>query len=220
MPEAGVLYRDIVNECQSFGASLVAVTKLQPIDKIRPLYDAGQRVFAENKVQEILLKKPQLPNDCKWHLIGHLQTNKVRSILPHIELIHSLDNLKLWEVLQNEATKQNTKCNCLLQVKVAQEESKFGWDIKLLTQLLKDKIHHQFPDVKIKGVMGMTSLTNDLTQIREELNEIATAFKILKTEHFSEDIEFNTLSMGMSSDYKLALQAGSTMVRIGSLLFS
>lgn len=220
MPHADSSYLNIVNNCLSKGAQLVAVTKTQPIDRIMPLYQAGQRVFGENRVQELITKKQQMPQDCQWHLIGHLQTNKVKDVLPHVELIHSLDRLKLWEALETECQKAGVQISCLLQIKVAAEETKYGWDPEELDEVLKDKMPLRFENVKLKGIMGMTTFTDDMEIVRKELKTIANVYHHIKSNYFDGDSTFSVLSMGMSGDYQIALEEGSTMVRIGSLLFS
>jgi pyridoxal phosphate enzyme (YggS family) len=160
-----------------------------------------------------------MASDIEWHLIGHLQTNKVRSILPRVSCIQSLDRISLWEKIQEEALKIDKKMSCLLQIKIATEETKFGWSIDELTQRLGSGIHHMYPNVCLHGVMGMASLTDDMAQVRQEMKQLKAVFDTLKRRYFPDQSEFKTISMGMSGDYRIALEEGSTMIRIGSLLF-
>ncbi len=205
---------------QTHGATLVAVTKTRTVEQIRNLYDLGHRDFAENRVQELLKRVDELPHDIRWHLIGHLQTNKVRSVLPHVYMIQSLDREKLWSSIQAEAETINQKVRCLLQIKVAEEESKYGWDLSALKSRLAEKIYHQYPNVRLHGIMGMTTLTEDEDQIRREMKVLKHAFDDLRQLCLEDFPEFQTLSMGMSGDYTIALEEGSTMLRVGSKLFS
>lgn len=183
------------------------------------LYEAGQRVFAENRPQEIDAKAPLMPQDVQWHLIGHLQTNKVRMILPLVNLIHSLDSERLWEKINEEAEKLAHPVNALLQIKIAQEESKFGWDFHELTNLLLSNRHAGWKKVTIKGVMGMATLTDDENQVRKEMRQLKFYFDLLKKDYFRNEI-FSVISMGMSGDYQVALEEGSNMIRIGTMLFN
>jgi pyridoxal phosphate enzyme (YggS family) len=204
-------YQKIHEELRLLNITLVAVSKTKPIEDILELYNLGHRDFGENYVQELAEKAEKLPNDIRWHFIGHLQTNKVRSIIPFIYLIHGVDSLKLLKEIDKQAEKNKRVIDCLLQVHIAQEETKFGFDeLELLNLELK-----QFLNVRIKGLMGMASLTDDINKIRIEFKFLKTLFKKLKTQN----PELVTLSMGMSADYKIAIEEGSNMVRIGSLLF-
>ncbi len=198
--------------------TLVAVSKTQPATVVQTLYDQGQRVFGENRVQELCDKKEQLPNDIQWHLIGHLQKNKVKYIAPFIEMIHSIDSLDLLEKIDKEAAKNDRIINVLLQVKIAQEESKFG----LNPNELIENIHqfYQFKNVRIQGLMGMGTFTNDITITEQEFEFFKNYFNQL-SDYIPDDHKesFTVKSLGMSGDYKLAVEYGSNMVRIGSLLF-
>jgi pyridoxal phosphate enzyme (YggS family) len=204
-------YLQLHEELRLSDISLVAVSKTKPVEDIRELYDLGHRDFGENYVQELVGKAEQLPKDIRWHFIGHLQTNKVRSVAPFIYLIHGVDSVKLLNEINKQAAKNGRVIDCLLQVHIAQEETKFGLDE---SELLSLEIG-QFENVKIKGLMGMASLTEQVSKIRAEFRQLKTLFEKLK----SSTPQLQVLSMGMSSDYKIAIEEGSNMVRIGSLLF-
>lgn len=200
------------------GAKLIAVSKTQQVPKLLQAYEAGQRIFGENKVQEMEEKHRQLPKDIEWHMIGHLQTNKVKYIVPFVSLIHSVDSLKLLQEINKQGAKINRQVPCLLQVHIAQEDTKFGFDETELLHLV-----HHFPPalthVQIKGLMGMASLTNNAEQIRMEFRNLRNLFKHLASQPLPLQFEMKELSMGMSSDYTIALQEGSTLVRIGTAVF-
>lgn len=201
-------------------AELIAVSKTHPVELIREAYDAGQRHFGENKVQELIAKEAQLPSDIKWHLIGHLQTNKVKYIAPFVHLIHSVDSLKLLKEI-NKRGKQNERIiNCLLQVFIAQEETKFGLDHEEVKALLDSEEFKSMTNVNVIGLMGMATNTDDETQVEDEFKGLKSFFDDLRA-HFPSTNNWNPseVSMGMSSDYELAVKAGSTMVRIGSSIF-
>lgn len=203
-------YQQIISELSPKNITLVAVSKTKPVSDIQELYDLGQRDFGENYVQELVEKQPQLPSDIRWHFIGHLQSNKVKQIASFVHLIHGVDSLKLLKEINKQGEKNNRVINCLLQIHIAQEETKFG-----LNEAEVDEVMNQFEDlkmnnVKIKGLMGMASFSDDMNKVRQEFKQIHALFNKLK---------FKTLSTGMSSDYKIAVEEGSTMVRIGSLLF-
>ena len=205
------VYNQVHEELRLSKITLVAVSKTKPMEDILELYYLGHRDFGENYVQELTEKAEQLPTDIRWHFIGHLQSNKVRSIIPFIYLIHGVDSLKLLKEIDKQAEKNKRVIDCLLQVHIAQEETKFGFDeAELLDLELK-----QFTNVRIKGLMGMASLTEDINKIRIEFKSLKTRFEKLKTQN----PELSILSMGMSADYKIAIEEGSNMVRIGSLLF-
>ena len=204
-------YQQIHEELRLLNITLVAVSKTKPIEDILELYNLGHRDFGENYVQELAEKAEKLPNDIRWHFIGHLQTNKVKSIVPFIYLIHGVDSLKLLKEIDKQAEKNKRVIDCLLQVHIAQEETKFGFDE---TELLNLELK-QFSNVRIKGLMGMASLTDDINKIRFEFKSLKILFEKLKTQN----PELSILSMGMSADYKIAIEEGSNMVRIGSLLF-
>ena len=189
---------------------LIAVTKTHPPEKIMEAYNAGHKIFGENKVQELTAKYVQLPKDIEWHLIGHLQTNKVKHIAPFVSLIHSVDNMKLLREIDKHAEKNKRVINCLLQIHIAQEETKFGLSFEEAEQLLGSEEMKLLNHVRIAGLMGMATLTNDEGRIRTE-------FHLLKV--FFEKLNLRILSMGMSSDYKIAVEEGSNLVRVGSLIF-
>ena len=199
---------------------LIAVSKNNPISKIAEAYEAGQKVFGENRVQELFTKYSELPKDIEWHLIGHLQKNKVKYIAPFITWIHSIDSFELLEIVQKEGQKHNRKINVLLQLKVAQEEAKFGMTLNQAEELIQAFKKSDMPNIVISGIMGMSTNTENEEIINEEFNQLKKHFEFLKNNYFKENAEFTELSMGMSNDYLLAIHNGSTMVRIGSLIFS
>jgi len=198
---------------------LVAVSKTKPISAIEAAYDAGQRLFGENRVQELLEKHEVLPKDIKWHLIGHLQTNKVKNIARFVDLIHSVDSLKLLSTINKEAVKNNRVIDCLLQVRIASEETKFGIPETELEAFLKSPEFSSFNNINVKGLMGMSTNTDNKNVISEEFGKLSAVFSRLKSTFFRDKEGFKTLSMGMSGDYELAISEGSNMVRIGSTIF-
>lgn len=198
---------------------LVAVSKTHGPEAILRLYREGQRDFGENRVQELLEKQPVLPADIRWHLIGHLQTNKVKYVVPFVHLIHAVDSPKLLFEIDRRAEAIGRVIPCLLQFKIAEEESKFGLSWEEATQLLEDPRFPELKHVLIAGVMGMGTLTDDEAQTRREFRTLKRYFDQLKSTFFPDSDTFRELSMGMSDDYHLAIEEGSTMVRIGSLLF-
>ena len=204
-------YQQINEELRLSKITLVAVSKTKPVEDILELYDLGHRDFGENYVQELVEKAERLPKDIRWHFIGHLQSNKVKLITPFIYLIHGVDSLKLLKEIDKQAEKSKRHIDCLLQVHIAQEETKFGFDEN---ELLALEIG-QFANVKIKGLMGMASLTENVNKIRTEFKHLKTIYDKLSTL----TPQLSILSMGMSADYKIAIEEGSNMVRIGSLLF-
>ena len=193
---------------------LVTVSKTNPAEKIKEVYDLGQRAFGENKVQELLEKHPVLPNDIEWHLIGHLQTNKVKYIAGFISMIESIDSEKLLKEVDKEALKNNRKINVLLQVKIAKEETKFGLTVDETRDIFNKYLNGNYPNIEIKGLMGMASFADDETQIREEFSVLKNLF-----DELSELKSLETLSMGMSGDFPLAIDCGSKSVRVGSAIF-
>ena len=193
---------------------LVTVSKTNPADKIKEVYDLGQRAFGENKVQELLEKQPVLPNDIEWHLIGHLQTNKVKYIAGFISMIESIDSEKLLKEVDKEALKNNRKINVLLQVKIAKEETKFGLTVDETKDIFNKYLNGNYPNIEIKGLMGMASFVDDETQIREEFSVLKNLF-----DELSELKPLETLSMGMSGDFPIAIESGSNSVRVGSAIF-
>jgi PLP dependent protein len=198
---------------------LIAVSKTMPVYDILEAYNAGQRIFGENRVQEILNKKDQLPSDIEWHLIGHLQTNKVRSVIPYVRMIHSVDTEKLIRLIDSESARIMRKTDCLLQIHIASEETKSGFLFNDLSELLSSSDILKLKNVNILGVMGMATFTSDQDQIREEFRRLAEYFRTLKSKYFNAHPYFSEISMGMSGDYKIAIEEGSTLIRIGSLIF-
>jgi PLP dependent protein len=198
---------------------LVAVSKTKPVSAIKEAYTAGQRAFGENKVQEMAEKYEQLPKDIQWHLIGHLQTNKVKYIAPFVHLIHAVDSLKLLQEIDKQAKKYNRVIPCLLQFHIADEETKFGLDFNEAEELLQSREFIEMQNVQIVGLMGMATFTDNEEQIRDEFRNLNNYFQIIKSHYFKFNPDFKQLSMGMSGDYTIAVEEGSTMVRIGSTLF-
>ncbi|WP_372773762.1 YggS family pyridoxal phosphate-dependent enzyme [Mangrovibacterium sp.] len=201
------------------GVQLVAVSKTKPNDNILEAYEAGQRAFGENKVQELVRKYEDLPKDIEWHFIGHLQTNKVKYIAPFVDLIHGVDSQKLLKTIDKEGEKNNRIISCLLQFHVAEEETKFGLDLSEARTILSSVEFSGMKSVAIRGVMGMATYTDDEAQIRREFRQLKNIFNQIKVEFFGDDDSFSEISMGMSGDYQLAIEEGSTMIRVGSLLF-
>jgi len=199
--------------------SLVAVSKTKPLSAILEAYQAGQRLFGENKVQELCEKQHEMPNDIQWHFIGHLQTNKVKFIASFISLIHSVDSLKLLQEIDKEAKKHNRIVHCLLEFHIATEESKFGLTLSIAQTILASPEYIKLENISIDGVMAMATYTEDLKMIHDEFRNLKHIFDQLKKEYFSEQEHFKILSMGMSDDYQIAIQEGSTMIRVGSFIF-
>lgn len=213
---------DNINKVKSTltpGVELVAVSKYQPSSALKEAYDAGQRIFGESHVQELIGKHEELPKDIKWHFIGHLQTNKVKYMASFINLIHSVDSLKLLREIDKQAQKAGRVIDCLLQLHVAQEETKFGFSSAELLVLLNSDDWRELKGVRIVGLMAMASNTDDDTQVESEFASVKSLFDQLKTTIFKEDSYFNELSMGMSGDYLVAIKHGSTLVRVGSMIF-
>lgn len=212
-------YQELVSKLNEKSVKLVAVSKTKPVSDIQTLYDAGQRIFGENKVQELVEKQPQLPADIEWHMIGHLQRNKVKYMAEFVSLIHGVDSLKLLKEVNKQAKKVDRVIPCLLQVHIAEEDTKFGLDEAELKELLESDAYQNMQHVQIHGLMGMATFTDDMEQVKREFAGLKRLFDHTKQQYFSNDDNFRELSMGMSGDYELAIEAGSTMVRIGSLLF-
>ena len=206
-----------IKESLSDDITLVAVSKTKPISLLQEVYDAGQRIFGENKVQEMTNKYEVMPKDIAWHMIGHLQRNKVKYIAPYVVLIHAVDNLKLAQEIDKQAKKNDRTIDCLLQLKIAQEETKFGWDKDVLINMLPEILN--FKNIRIVGLMGMASFTADDEQVRKEFQLLKNIFDSFKASFFKNNDDFKVLSMGMSGDYPLAIACGSTMVRVGSAIF-
>ncbi|QZE15076.1 YggS family pyridoxal phosphate-dependent enzyme [Halosquirtibacter laminarini] len=199
--------------------TLVAVSKTKPIEMLQEAYNAGVRIFGENKVQEMCQKQEILPKDIEWHMIGHLQSNKVKYIAPFVSLIHSVDSLKLLNTINKESIKNNRQIDVLLQIHIAEEESKFGLTPSELTTLLQSEQFHTMENIRIVGLMGMATNTADTSKLELEFKELKSFFNETKRTFFPNNDYFGTLSMGMSSDFQQAIACGSTMVRIGSTIF-
>jgi pyridoxal phosphate enzyme (YggS family) len=197
----------------------VAVSKTKPVEALMEVYDARQRVFGENKVQEMCEKYDVMPKDIQWHLIGHLQTNKVKYIAPFVALIHSVDSFKLLEEINKQALKTNRVIDCLLQFHIAQEETKFGLSENEAHDLITSNEFKLLKNIRIVGVMGMASFTEDIEVVRNEFQSLRKIFTNLKNNFFSKEDCFKEISMGMSGDYLLAIEEGSTIVRVGSSIF-
>ena len=193
----------------------VAVSKTKPVDDIEKIYNLGHKEFGENKVQELLDKYDKLPKDIKWHMIGHLQTNKIKKVIPIISLIHSVDSLKLLKKINNEAIKINKVISCLLQINISNENNKYGFTIDQIREIFNNEVLKDFKFIRIKGLMGMASFTENENQIRIEFKNLKKIFDELKIKN----PELKIISMGMSGDYKIAIEEGSNMIRIGSKIF-
>lgn len=198
---------------------LVAVSKTKPVAQLREAYEVGIRDFGENKVQEIQEKSLQLPADIRWHMIGHLQSNKVKYIAPTVHLIHGVDSYKLLQEINKQGKKIGRRIPCLLQIHIAEEETKFGFDQEELDQMLSSQEFEALTHVEIQGLMGMATYTDDIKTVRKEFRNLKTLFDNLKTTKLPEFMQLKELSMGMSGDYLIAQEEGSTMVRIGSAIF-
>jgi len=212
-------YSEIINIVGNHKATLVAVSKTKPNAQITELYNKGQRIFGENRVQELTEKYNSLPKDIEWHMIGHLQKNKVKYIAPFVAMIHSVDTLNLLNTIQKEAVKNERTIAILLQIKIGQEAAKSGFAIDELNSTLDNIDFKIYPNIQFSGVMGMASFVDDQSQIKQEFASLKNHFDHLKSSYFNDKNSFSEISMGMSGDFQLALAEGSTMVRIGSLLF-
>ncbi|MGB1308687.1 MAG: YggS family pyridoxal phosphate-dependent enzyme [Oceanihabitans sp.] len=195
--------------------TLVAVSKTKPVSDILQAYDAGQRIFGENKIQDMVEKYNEMPKDIAWHMIGHVQRNKVKYMAHFVNLIHGVENLKTLKEINKQAAKHNRVIDCLLQIKIASEDSKFGMTAIEASEILKSNAFSELKNVNVTGVMGMATFTEDQEQVRKEFNALKTTFNRLKEIH----LILTTISMGMSGDFKLAIDCGSTMVRVGSSIF-
>jgi len=209
----------IEEELARLSVKLIAVSKTKSNEEILEAYQAGQRVFGENMVQELVGKQEALPKDIEWHLIGHLQSNKVKYIAPFVALIQSVDSLKLLKEIDKQAKKNNRTIDCLLQIHIAVEDTKFGLDHVELIELLRSEDFTHLTNVRIRGLMGIATNTSNPKEIKEEFRELKSLFDGIKVSFFTDAEHFDTLSMGMSSDYKIAIEQGSTMVRLGSTIF-
>lgn len=200
-------------------AKLVAVSKTMPNDVIMEAYNAGQRLFGENKVQELTAKQPDLPSDIEWHFIGHLQRNKVKYIADFVSMIHAVDSLRLLKEINKQAERSERVINCLLQFHIAEESTKFGMDLDEGAALVKELQKAPLNHVRISGVMGMGTFTDDMELVRKEFQNLRNIFEQLKTNYFAQDENFKEISMGMSNDFQVAIEEGSTIIRIGSTIF-
>ncbi len=209
----------IKKEIGTRNVKLIAVSKTKPVESILEAYEAGHRLFGENMVQELVEKHEKLPKDIEWHLIGHLQTNKVKYIAPFINLIHSVDSLKLIQEINKQALKNNRVIDCLLQLEIADEETKFGMDMAEAIEFLRSNEFQELKNVRICGVMGIATLTDNPKMTEEEFYELKTFFNGLKDTFFRKDPAFKEISMGMSGDYNIAIEKGSTLIRLGSTIF-
>ena len=210
---------NLKKETDNSGVILLAVSKTKPAEDIQKAYAAGQRIFGENQVQELVEKQEQLPKDIQWHLIGHLQSNKVKYIAPFVSMIQSVDSLKLLQEINKHALKHARVIDCLLQIYIADEETKFGLGFDEAIELLRSDEFAELKNIRIRGLMGIATNTDNEKQIGEEYYELDMFFKGIKQSFFRKEKSFDTLSMGMSSDYKIAMEKGSTMVRLGSTIF-
>lgn len=210
---------DTIKQSLPESVTLVAVSKTKPVADIQEAYDCGQRIFGENRVQEMAEKHEQLPQDIEWHLIGHLQTNKVKYIAPFVSMIHAVDSLKLLAEINRQAQKNDRVIECLLQFHIAEEETKFGLDFAEAQELLESPEFAEMRNVSIAGLMGMATFTDDTEQVREEFRTLENNFQIIKSHFFKFNDGFRHISMGMSGDYPIAVEEGSTMVRVGSAIF-
>ncbi|MFK7932923.1 MAG: YggS family pyridoxal phosphate-dependent enzyme [Saprospiraceae bacterium] len=209
----------VLNSLQPTETRLVAVSKTKPNEQIVEMYDRGQRIFGENRVQEVTDKHAALPKDIEWHFIGHLQTNKVKYIAPFISLIHSVDSLKILKEINKQAKRNERIIDGLLQFHIAEEDTKYGLDLAEAQALLASDAYAEMENIRLVGVMGMATFTDDKAQVRREFQQLQQIFSTLKKNHFAEADAFKEISMGMSGDYLIAMEEGSTLVRIGSLLF-
>jgi pyridoxal phosphate enzyme (YggS family) len=210
---------DLVKSHLSAHVQLIAVSKTKPVEMLMEAYNHGQRAFGENKVQEMTSKYEAMPKDIEWHFIGHLQTNKIKYMASFVHLIHGVDSFKLLKAINTEARKAARVISCLLQFHIAEEETKFGLSWEEAKEMLQSDEFAQLENVKVCGVMGMATFTDDETQIRKEFASLKHHFDRLKTTYFSGNGAFKDISMGMSGDYQIAVEEGSTMVRIGSTIF-
>jgi len=199
--------------------TLVAVSKTKPIEMLQEAYSAGQRIFGENKIQEMTTKWEILPKDIEWHMIGHLQRNKVKYMAEYVHLIHAVDSLKLLQEINKQAQKHSRVIDCLLQIKIAQEETKFGLTPQEASDLLASEVFSTLKNIRITGVMGMATFTDNQEQVKEEFKRLKQVFDIFKTQPETLNFKPEIISMGMSGDYKLAIDCGSTMIRVGSSIF-
>ncbi|RCH55800.1 YggS family pyridoxal phosphate-dependent enzyme [Mucilaginibacter hurinus] len=207
------------SETDSIKVSLLAVSKTKPVEDIMEAYNAGQRLFGENNVQDLVEKQEQLPKDIEWHVIGHLQTNKVKYIAPFVAMIESVDSIKLLQEINKHALKHNRVIDCLLQIYIADEDTKYGLGFDEAIELLRSDEFNALKNVRIRGLMGIATNTENVKQIKDEFNELHVFFGGIKQSFFRKEDSFDVLSMGMSADYKIAIEQGSNLVRLGSTIF-
>ncbi|TVQ88707.1 MAG: YggS family pyridoxal phosphate-dependent enzyme [Bacteroidetes bacterium] len=218
MGEIAENYYKLVSELPAH-VKLVAVTKTRTPSEIMELYNCGHRLFGESKAQEMVPKYEELPKDIQWHMVGHLQSNKVKYIAPFVKLIQSVDSFKLLKTINKEAVKNDIIIDCLLQIHIAEEESKFGFELEELREILESEEFSKLKNIRIKGLMCMATFTDDVQQIRKEFRILVSFFKTLKEKYFNEKDDFHEKSMGMTDDWQIAIGEGSTMVRVGTALF-
>lgn len=209
---------NIINEIPK-SVKLIAVSKTKPVETIMHIYNSGYKIFGESKVQELIRKHEEMPKDIEWHLIGHLQSNKVKYIVPFVSLIHSVDSFKLLKTINKEALKIDRKIQCLLQMHIAEEETKYGFLFDEIEKIIQSDDFKALKNVVICGLMGMATFTDDEEQVKKEFTYLRKCFEMLKSKYFTQNYEFKEISMGMSGDYRLAIDAGSTMIRVGSNIF-
>lgn len=212
-------YEKIKSWTDKHNIDLIAVSKTHPIETIKEVYDLGHRDFGENRAQELLEKVPHLPEDIRWHMIGTLQSNKIRSIVPHVYMIHSVDRIKTLNYINKEAKRIDRTIDILIQIHIAEESSKHGFTFAEAKELFNQNLTEKYPNVKIRGLMGMATFTDNEDQVMAEFKSLQGFFINTQQAHTTELKEFDTLSMGMSGDYKIAVANGSTMIRVGSLIF-
>ena len=201
------------------GCTLIAVSKMQPVEKVLEAYETGHRVFGENKAQEMASKYQALPKDISWHMIGHLQTNKVKYIAPFVTLIHSIDSIRLLGEVNRQALKSKRVIRCLLQVHIAEEETKFGFSPEEILSLISSDVWNELQNIRIEGLMGMATFTDNQEQIRREFRSLKSLYEKLRSIPLPAVVGMKELSMGMSGDYKIAIEEGTTMVRVGTAIF-
>lgn len=209
----------LINNSLPSQVTLVAVSKTKPVSDLMQAYDAGQRIFGENRVEELVEKHPAMPQDVEWHMIGHLQSKKTRNIASFVSMIHGVDSEKLLGEINKQATKHDRVIDCLLQFHIASESTKYGFDFQEVEGLLSTGILNNLAYVNVRGVMGMATFTDNLDQVREEFRTLRGIFDQLRTSFFADKTDFDQISMGMSGDYQIAIEEGSTMVRVGSSIF-
>lgn len=210
---------EILSKLENTEAKLIAVTKTHPLEKLQILYDLGFKTFGENRVQELAEKQEKLPKDIEWHLIGTLQKNKVKYIAPFVSMIHSVESFSLLKEINKRAAQNERIIDCLLQMHIAEEDTKFGLDEKELYEILENEELKSFENIKLVGLMGMATFTENENQVRSEFKKLKTLFDKIKSNYNTENIDFKELSMGMSGDYPIAIEEGTTLVRVGSAIF-